>query len=231
MIETLRLTRKMNRVQIEDIASSAKSTESSTRVALTNALISPDNGWISLNPRLRIRLALDIARTGRLGDSARTLTWQEFENFAEECLEEAGFQTEKNVRVRGDGRAWQIDVAGFRGDLVLSVDCKHWSTPGYLSRFKLAARHQKAATLHLLNAPKKRTILRENNQQALPVILTLSEPPSRFFEGVALVSIEKLPSFLSGVTPYDENLPFITSASSIVGKPYEPIQLTRSIES
>jgi len=219
LVETLRLSRGRNRVQIADIASSAKTSGSFARKALTNARIEHDGNWVSVNSGFRIRLALDIARAGRLRDSARALTWQEFERFAEECLEEAGFQTEKNVRVQGDGRAWQIDVVGFRGDLVVTMDCKHWNTPGYLSKFKLAAEHQRTATLHLLARPVEKTIQRDKERQALPVILTLSEPRGQLSEGVVLVSVEKLPSFLSGVTPYDENLPFISSSLAVVENP------------
>jgi Restriction endonuclease len=154
-----------------------------------------------------------------LRDAARVLTWQEFEKFAEECLIEAGFQTEKNVRVKGDGRAWQIDVVGFRGDLVLAIDCKSWNTPGYLSRFKLAAEHQRTATLHLLAMLLEKTIQGDKERRILPVILTLSEPPARLSQGVVLVSVEKLPSFLTGVTPYDKNLPFLSSSQMFVENP------------
>jgi hypothetical protein len=59
----------------------------------------------------------------------------------------------------------------------------------------------------------------DKERQALPVILTLSEPRGQLSEGVVLVSVEKLPSFLSGVTPYDENLPFISSSLSLVENP------------
>ena len=219
LIETLRLSKDTDRVQIADIASGARTTESFARKALTNARIEPDTNWISLSAGFRIGLALDIARAGRLRDSARALTWQEFEKFAEECLGEAGFQTEKNVRVKGGGRAWQIDVVGFRGDLVLTIDCKHWNTPGYFSRFKLAAEHQRSATLHLLGRPVEKATQGDKDRQALPLILILSEPPVQSSEGVVLVSVEKLPSFLSGVTPYDENLPFISSSLSLVENP------------
>ena len=219
LVETLRLSRDRNRVQIADIASSAKTIESFARKALTNARIEHDGNWVSLSSGFRIRLALDIARAGRLRDSARALTWQEFERFAEECLEEAGFQTEKNVRVQGGGRAWQIDVVGIRGDVMVTMDCKHWNTPGYLSKFKLAAEHQRTATLHLLARPVEKTIRGDKELQALPVILTLSEPRGQLSEGVVLVSVEKLPSFLSGVTPYDENLPFISSSLAVVENP------------
>jgi hypothetical protein len=219
LVETLRLSAGGNRVQIADIASNARVTESFAKKVFTDALIEDNNDWISLAPGSRVRLALDIARAGRLRDSARVLTWQEFEKFAEECLGEAGFQTEKNVRVKGDGRAWQIDVVGVRGGLILSVDCKHWNTPGYLSKFKLAAEHQRTATLHLLARQLKMMMRGGEKRQALPVILTMSEPPAQLSDGVVLVSVEKLPSFLSGVAPYDENLPFISSSSVVVENP------------
>jgi len=219
LIETLRLTKDGDRVQMADIAFSARASEFSARKALTNAQVEHDSNWLSLSPGSRLRLALDIARAGRLRDSVRALTWQEFEKFAEECLEEAGFQTEKNVRVKGGGRAWQIDVVGYRGELVLTIDCKHWNTPGHLSRFKLAAEHQRTATLHLLARPVEMMVQGDRERQALPVILTVSEPRGQLSEGVVLVSIEKLPSFLSGVTPYDENLPFISSSLAAVENP------------
>jgi hypothetical protein len=219
LVETLRLSKGVDRAQIADIAVRAKTTESFARKALTNARVEHDNNWISLSPGSRVRLALDLARAGQLRESARALTWQEFEKFAADCLDEAGFQTEKNVRVQGAGRAWQIDVVGIRGDLVVTMDCKHWNTPGYFSRFRLAAEHQRTATLHLLARPGKKAFQGDKDRQALPVILTLSEPRGQLSEGVVLVSVEKLPSFLSGVTPYDESLPFMTSPLGLVENP------------
>jgi Holliday junction resolvase len=209
LIETLRLSKITEPVELENIASSSKTTEAFAKKVLTHALGETNDAWIFVSPKLRVNLALEVARAGRLRDAAQVLTWQEFEKFGEECLEEAGFRTERNVRVKGDGRAWQIDLVGIRGELVIAIDCKHWNTPSYISRFKLAAEHQRHATLHLLATVKER-------RHALAVILTLREPPAQLSEDTILVSVDKLPSFLGTVTPYDENLPFITSTSSIV---------------
>jgi hypothetical protein len=162
---------------------------------------------------------MEIARVGQLGSAAKALTWQEFEKFAVDCLEEAGFEARRNVRVKGEGRAWQIDVVGFRGELVLAIDCKHWNAPGYPARFKQAGRHQRHAAFHLLTTLGEKTTDGGKGWEALAVILTLREPPSRFAEDAVLVSVEMLPSFLSGVTPYDETLPFIGSLSSLVENP------------
>jgi hypothetical protein len=212
LIETLRLSKITEPVELENIASNAKTTESFARKVLTNILGETNDTWISVSPKLRVNLALEIARAGRLMEAAQVLTWQEFEKFGADCLEEAGFRAERNVRVKGEGRAWQIDLVGVRGELVIAIDCKHWNTPSYISRFKPAAEHQRHATLHLLATVKER-------RQALAVILTLREPPAQLSDDTILVSVEKLPSFLGNVTPYDRNLPFITSTSSIVENP------------
>ena len=219
LLEALRLSKVANRVELANIAASARATESFARSVLSHVLGKADDAWVSLSPRLRIQLALDVARAGRLGDATRFLSWQEFERFAEECLEEAGFEAKRNVRVKGDGRAWQIDVVGLRGELVLAIDCKHWNTPGYLSRFRPAANHQRHAATHLLTTLDEKMSEGSKGRQALAVILTLREPPAQLSENAVLVSVEKLPSFLSGVTPYDENLPFITSPLSVVENP------------
>jgi len=212
LIETLRLSKITEPVELENIASNAKTTESFARKVLTHAQGETDDTWISISPKLRVNLALEIARAGRLREAAQALTWQEFEKFGEQCLEEAGFRTERNVRVRGDGRAWQIDLVGFRGELIISIDCKHWNTPSYISRFKLAAEHQRHATLHLLATVKE-------GRQGLAVILTLRDPPAQLSKNTVLVSVEKFPNFLSGVTPYAENLPFMTSPLAVVENP------------
>src|SRR5207249_641839 len=205
-------------LDFDRIAFEARTTERLVRTTLSGAL--GLNGQdVRLSKELRIRLAMEIARVGQLGAAAKALTWQEFERFAEGCLEEAGFEAERNVRVKGEGRSWQIDVVGFRGELVLAIDCKHWNTPSYLSRFRPAADHQRHAASHLLATLNEKTIEGRKGRQALAVILTLREPPAQLSENTILVSVEKLPSFLGDVTPYDENLPFITSPHAVVENP------------
>jgi hypothetical protein len=212
LIETLRLSKITGSVELESIASNAKTTESFALKVLTHMLGDIGDTRVSISPRLRVNLALEIARAGRLRDAAQVLTWQEFEKFGAECLEEAGFRTERNVRVKGEGRSWQIDLVGVRGELVIAIDCKHWNTRSYISRFRLAAEHQRHATLHLLATVKE-------GRQGLAVILTLRDPPAQLSENTVLVSVEKLPSFLSDVAPFAENLPFLSSPFAVVENP------------
>jgi hypothetical protein len=220
-MEAIRLTSTLGMADIAEIAVGARTSSSFAQRVLSRTSGFAREEHIFLSSKQRLMLALEVARNGMLENASRALSWQEFEQFTEECLVESGFRAERNVRVKGDGRAWQIDVVGFRGELLLAVDCKHWNTPGYLSRFELAADHQRQATSHLLSTLDEKTAQqdREGPRQGLAVILTLREPPARFSKDAALVSVEKLPSFLSGVTPYDENLPFISSSLAVVENP------------
>ncbi len=158
LVETLRLGRFERSVELTDIALKARVSGSFTKEVLTNILGTVDDTRISLGSTSRVRIAVEAARAGRLKDAAQAISWQEFEKFGEQCLEEAEFRTKRNVRVK-------------------------------------------------------------DRRQALAVILTLREPPAQLSEDTILVSVEKLPSFLGTVTPYAENLPFMTSPLAVVENP------------
>ena len=154
-------------------------------------------------------MAIQAAKQGGLGEVVRVLTWQEFEEFAEECLSSAGFLTSRGLIVRGEDRKWQIDLVARKSQLVLILDCKHWTSPNYPSKFKSATTHQKLAALALIHDVKIRADLGREKISVLPIILTILEPRSQLSDDVVLVSIGKLADFLSGVTPFSQELPFI----------------------
>jgi hypothetical protein len=219
LIETLHQSRCSNVLDLEHIALEAKTTEAVARAVVAQFVGTIDDGRFTVESKSRVQLALEVARVGSLKDAAKALSWQEFESFGAECLAEAGFRAEKNHRVKGEGRVWQIDLVGYRGDLVLAIDCKHWNTSGYESRLAPPAKHQRKATAHLLRTLTEKPSDQGKNMQGLAVILTLLEPPARFLETAALVSVEQLPGFLTAVTPYDVSLPFISTSDLLVENP------------
>lgn len=219
LLETLRQSRLSKDVELENIAAGSRTSESVTRKTLQKFLGEIQAHYFPLDSNERVQIALEVARAGRLKEAAHALSWQEFESFGAVCLAEAGFRVEKNVRVKGDGRAWQIDLIGYRGDLVLAIDCKHWNTSGFESRLAPPAEHQRKATAHFLRTLTLKSIDQRKNVQALAIILTLLDPPTRFLERAALVSVEQLPSFLNAVTPYDSGLPLISASNLLVENP------------
>ena len=213
LVEALRLSRDNGSLSLDEIASKARTSRAFAQDSLSNALGRVSVSHLSVNPLVRFHLAMKASKAASLTEIAKTLTWQEFEKFTEECLWEAGFKAERNVRVKGSKRSWQIDVVGSRGQLLLSFDCKNWKPPNSPSRFKNAIQHQREATRALLasialkNSPRQTVC-------ALPVILALHDPPASTSGGVILLSIQKLPDFLEKVSPYYEGLPFISSNGS-----------------
>ena len=210
LIETLRQTRNDGVARIDEIASRTRSSKGVVQTVLADVQESTNPSGIRLSSETRFRLALAVAKNGGLQELARALTWQEFERFGEECLVSAGFQTKKGLVISRDGRRWQIDLVARKGLMILAFDCKHWNSPSYPSRFKNAVSHQKMATITLMQDLMDKKELSREGSYGLPIILTLFDPRTRIADDVVLVSVNKLPDFLNGVTPYSEDLPFIS---------------------
>jgi hypothetical protein len=124
---------------------------------------------------------------------SRLLTWREFEGLAGALLRASGYDVRENL-VLTKPRA-QIDVVARGSSLTLSVDCKHYTRepgPSSIARF---ARAQL----------KRSDLLRRKSGDSRPiasVILSMSELEGKFVEGVAVVPVRTLRSFLNGIDSY-----------------------------
>ncbi len=124
---------------------------------------------------------------------SRLLSWRDFEGLAGALLRAGGFEVRKNV-VLTKPRA-QIDVVGYGSSTVLSVDCKHYrQEPGPSAQTKFAWAQLRRSALLRLKTHDPRPIA--------SVILTISEPEGKFVEGVAIVPVRTLRSFLTNLDSY-----------------------------
>lgn len=128
-------------------------------------------------------------------------------------MQTVGFDTTKGIIVKDDSRRWQLDVIAKKGSMVLAVDCKHWESPGYESKLRKAAEHQKMAVEALLQQMATSGEMEGERVRALPIILTLYEPRLPMVNDVVVVSVDQFADFLSGVSPYSSDLPFISASS------------------
>ena len=139
-----------------------------------------------------------LLKTGAQPDEvSRLLTWREFEDLSAALLEVSGFAVRKNV-VLTKPRA-QLDIVATGVSLLLSVDCKHYrrgSSPALLAKFA-TAQLRRGALL------RKRT---DDPRPIVSVILSMSEPEGRFVEGVAVVPVRTLRSFLTTIDSYQRLL-------------------------
>jgi hypothetical protein len=94
--------------------------------------------------------------------------------------------------------------------MILVIDCKHWESPGYDSKLRKAAEHQKLALAALIQQMTTKGKIGRDGVLVLPIILTLFEPSKRLVNGVVVVSVEQFADFLEGISPYSSELPFIS---------------------
>jgi hypothetical protein len=213
--ETLKNTKNEELLSPSEIANRAKTTPEQVALVLRPLLQLADPTGAQLSNTARFKLAFEAVRHGGLQQVARALTWQEFETFAEECLQTVGFDTQKGLIVKEDSRRWQIDVIAKKSPMILAIDCKHWESPGYESKLSKAADHQKQALHALIRQVSGRGEVGREGLLALPVILTLFEPRARVVGDAVVVSIEQFADFLNGISPFSSELPFM-SAQSVV---------------
>lgn len=210
LVEALRLTRSSNQqANLDAIGEYSGATSEAVRAVLESYLDLGGSKAITIDPRTRFVIAQRAVQLGALEQVAQALTWQEFEAFAEDCLVSVGFQTWKGLVVKDARRRWQVDLAAQKGPMVLSIDCKHWNSPSYPSKFRGAAAHQKLALSPLMRRLKSESGL-ESARWALPVVLTLLDPRSKTLDEAVLVSVLQFSDFLEHVTPYDSDLPFVS---------------------
>ncbi len=126
---------------------------------------------------------------------SRLLSWREFEQLAAALFRAAGFEVKENI-VLTKPRA-QIDAVAFGTSMILCIDCKHYRRePG-------PASIQKFATAQL----RRSGLFRKKTNDPRPiasVILSMFEPEGSFAEGVAVVPVRTLRSFLTSLDSYTE---------------------------
>ncbi|HZW84367.1 MAG TPA: restriction endonuclease [Nitrososphaerales archaeon] len=140
-------------------------------------------------------LKLDV----QLDEVSRLLTWKDFERLAGALFRAAGYQVKENLYLRKP-RA-QIDLVAYGPSTILAVDCKHWGrgVPG--STFRKAAQDQL----------KRCEMLRRKLDDSRPIgamILALSPPEGTFVEGVPVVPVRTLRSFLGELESYASLMEF-----------------------
>jgi len=146
----------------------------------------------------RVLVALAECMGGRAPEEvAGSLTWKEFEGFCSELLTASGLAVRENVYLSRP-RA-QIDLVATGPSFVLSVDCKHWRRD-----------HSPSALLRFAVAQKRRSkLLRSRYPNAPPIVsavLSFSAPGGTFVDGVAVVPLRALRSFLASMESYREFL-------------------------
>jgi protease II len=120
---------------------------------------------------------------------SKEVVWQNFERLAAFIFEENDFQVKTNIVKTFNKRRRQYDVIARKGDKTYLAECKKWSGNRYrLSQLKKAIEQHNERTEFYMNI---------TNEDAVPLIVTLIEEEIQFYEGVPIIPISKLNSFLN----------------------------------
>jgi Holliday junction resolvase len=114
--------------------------------------------------------------------------WQNFERLAAFIFEKNDFRVMVNTVKTYHKKRRQYDVIARKSDQTFLVECKKWAG----NRFRLSAL-KKAVEQH-----NERTTFYNNitSEDAVPLLVTLVEEEIRLYEGVPLVPVLKLNSFI-----------------------------------
>lgn len=205
-LKLLELTQSHSAVDVKDLGVLAQaSLEEKLAVLDKSGLVTISDRVLSMNGRQRAMLAEQLMHEGLDPKRVtRHLGWQEFENFAEHVLTENGFYTRKHLVFKSSAGRREIDILAWNDTFTLAVDCKHWLralTPG---RIREAVQAQIERAIALAERPELLYRLKVTHPEArsiIPVILALGESHDRLIDGVPVVSVSRLLSFIYGVSP------------------------------
>ena len=161
-------------------------------------LIGLEEEFVSVTALQRVRLAVSALQKGSdpVGVSL-LVSWQEFEAILSLAFEEASYRVIRNVRFRGEGRRWEIDIVGFRDSLVVCADCKHWQrslSPSILRTIvseQIARTRAFARSASLLTNRNKGTAAK-----VIPILLSIFASRTILFGSTPVVPVSMLRDFL-----------------------------------
>ncbi|MFW9770230.1 MAG: hypothetical protein ACFFF9_06045 [Candidatus Thorarchaeota archaeon] len=172
----------------------------------------PSTSPFSIDRNKRIDLAMTAVTGGaKVSEIIELLTWKDFEGFVAGILSENSYKCVESFRRRGNSeiQGMEIDVVGIRGRTIIAVDAKMWGVRGgKASALKIAAEKQKTRTSELSNEldrlSKKLPTLTQGPYTIFPVIVTWLVEEVEFHEGVPVVPVFKLNSFIHELEQFED---------------------------
>ncbi len=170
------------------------------------------DGTMAVDREKRIDLAMLITEHGvEIAEVVKLMTWKDFEGLVASILSENSFACTESFRRRGtsDIKGMEVDVIGIRGHMALSVDAKMWSVRGgKASALRTAAEKQKERTFRLTSQlpqlSKKIPSMMKGPYTIIPVMVTWLVEEVELHEGVPVVPVFKLNSFIQDFEMFED---------------------------
>jgi Holliday junction resolvase-like predicted endonuclease len=213
-IKLLEVTRERRAIGLEEFAERLHTTSGKLKVQMADLAekkaITLQRGIVEMSTSQRMRLAEHLIHHGRDPQKvSRFLKWQEFEEFGEQALGQNGFRTVKHIVFKSRAGRREIDLLAWNDTLLLAIDCKHWArgiSPSQAHQVAQAQVERAGALAERFDLLNKYGVSRVEGRHIVPVLLCLGNARQRVVDGVPIVAVSELISFLYGVSPVDETL-------------------------
>jgi len=131
----------------------------------------------------------DIKSIDDLERVSLEVVWQNFEKLAAYIFERNNFLIKINTVKTFNKKRRQYDIIARKYNKIFLIECKRWSGNRYrLSALKTAIKQHKERTEFYQNLTK---------EDAAPIIVTLIEEEIKLYDGVPIVPISKLNSYIN----------------------------------
>ena len=120
-------------------------------------------------------------------DISSKLNWHDFELFTSELLKYHGYTVYTNFRLKNPKR--EIDIIGIKSQKAILIDCKHWKKKSITGLKQIVEKQKNRSKLFIQKSNM-------NVQNVFPIVLTFLPNGNSFINGVPIISINKLNSFL-----------------------------------
>jgi len=169
------------------------------------------DNWVEINSEQRLMIAIEALKANAdVRRVCRGLDWREFEELTLRALEANHFSVIKHLVFKHDGHRYEIDLVGAKEPLLMCADCKHWNWGLGRGRIQNAARRQfermRSLADEMPRLADRLGITAWRRAVILPTVITLSDTTRGLHEGIPIVPILRLRSFLKELDPLDRQL-------------------------
>ena len=195
----------------ESIRESTDLIQRNIEVCEKRGLLRRVSDWVEIDSEQRLMLAIEALKAhADVGRVCRKLDWREFEELTLKALEANSFSVTKHLVFKHNGHRYEIDLVGSKEPLLLCADCKHWNSGLGRMRIQTAARRQferiRSLADEIPNLANRLRVAAWRRAVILPTVITLSDTTRGLHEGIPIVPILRLRSFLNELNPLDREL-------------------------
>lgn len=136
------------------------------------------------------------------------LSWSEFEEFISFIMRQEGYETLRGIRLTMGNVRGEFDVIGYRGNVVIVIEAKHWLSISSSELEAIVSKHINKVKALADNWSKltKKARLNIADASIYPLVVTLKTPQLQSYGNVPIIASHQLPSFLENLEYLKENI-------------------------